>query len=152
MTRLQDIPWVRILAESVAIVASILLAFAVDAWWADRQIQVDVQENLLTHIDDGELRPLLAALPTDYDDVRQFELMDAESTVNHLYPYITTNGSFNQTANTQFSGCPGTGEFLALLEPDYRVIEHRDHSQLHPHVPLDNSSSLDQLSDCLALA
>lgn len=31
-----NIPWARILAESVAIVASILLAFAIDAWWDDR--------------------------------------------------------------------------------------------------------------------
>lgn len=30
------IPWARISAEAVAIVASILLAFAIDAWWQDR--------------------------------------------------------------------------------------------------------------------
>ena len=32
----QNIPWPRIIAESTAIVASILLAFAIDAWWEDR--------------------------------------------------------------------------------------------------------------------
>jgi hypothetical protein len=34
----QRIPWKRISIEAVAIVASILLAFAIDAWWADRQL------------------------------------------------------------------------------------------------------------------
>lgn len=37
MTRYQEIPWLRIGAESVAIVGSILLAFAIEAWWADQQ-------------------------------------------------------------------------------------------------------------------
>lgn len=31
------IPWNRILVEGVAIIASILIAFAIDAWWEDRQ-------------------------------------------------------------------------------------------------------------------
>lgn len=31
------IPWSRIFVESVAIVGSILLAFAIDAWWDDQQ-------------------------------------------------------------------------------------------------------------------
>jgi hypothetical protein len=35
----QKIPWLRIGAESVAIVASILLAFAINAWWEGRQIE-----------------------------------------------------------------------------------------------------------------
>ncbi len=33
----KDIPWSRIFVEGVAIIVSILLAFAIDAWWADRQ-------------------------------------------------------------------------------------------------------------------
>ena len=32
-----NIPWNRILVEGVAIIASILIAFAIDAWWDDRQ-------------------------------------------------------------------------------------------------------------------
>jgi hypothetical protein len=50
--------------------------------------------------------------------------------VNELYAFITTNGSLNQIANTQVSGRPGTGEFLGLPNPNYRVTEYRDHSQL----------------------
>ena len=32
----KNIPWARLTAEGVAIVVSILLAFSIDAWWADR--------------------------------------------------------------------------------------------------------------------
>lgn len=37
MPAASNIAWGRLLAESAAIVVSILLAFAIDAWWADRQ-------------------------------------------------------------------------------------------------------------------
>ncbi len=36
MTNTSDINWKRVIAEGVAIVASILLAFAIDAWWQNR--------------------------------------------------------------------------------------------------------------------
>lgn len=39
MSKLHEIPWPRILAEGVAIVVSILLAFWIQAWWDDRQQQ-----------------------------------------------------------------------------------------------------------------
>ena len=46
MTDSQDIPWKRLFVEAAAIVASILLAFAIDAWWIDRQIRYEEQEIL----------------------------------------------------------------------------------------------------------
>lgn len=49
MSETQKIPWKRISVESAAIVASILLAFAIDAWWENRT-------------DRGEERELLFAL------------------------------------------------------------------------------------------
>lgn len=42
----QNIPWPRILAEGAVIVASILLAFWIDAWWADRQLEQETMEDL----------------------------------------------------------------------------------------------------------
>ena len=39
MTEAQKIPWNRLAVEAAAIVASILLAFAIDAWWADRETE-----------------------------------------------------------------------------------------------------------------
>lgn len=41
------IKWTKLLAESAAIVASILLAFAIDAWWEERKEQRYEQETLL---------------------------------------------------------------------------------------------------------
>ena len=44
MTETQKIPWNRLSVEAAAIVASILLAFAIDAWWGaslERQAELD---------------------------------------------------------------------------------------------------------------
>lgn len=37
MTNARNIPWQRLIAESSAIVVSILFAFSIDAWWTERQ-------------------------------------------------------------------------------------------------------------------
>jgi hypothetical protein len=52
MTKFQSIQWPRIFAEGTAIVASILLAFAIQAWWEDRQQQVDERIVLQSLFDD----------------------------------------------------------------------------------------------------
>jgi hypothetical protein len=46
MTANENIPWKRLSVEAAAIVASILLAFAIDAWWEDRQERVLEQQYL----------------------------------------------------------------------------------------------------------
>jgi len=43
----RHIPWLRILAEGVAIVVSILLAFGVQAWWEQRQVRDEEQQALI---------------------------------------------------------------------------------------------------------
>jgi len=48
MQKIRDILWLRIGAESVVIVASILLAFGIDAWWDQRQETNEAQQILLT--------------------------------------------------------------------------------------------------------
>ncbi len=50
MTETQYVPWKRISVEAAAIVASILLAFAIDAWWAEiqeREFEVETLVALL---------------------------------------------------------------------------------------------------------
>ena len=47
MADLQKIQWRRIAVESVAIVISILFAFAIDAWWEERQERVEETEILV---------------------------------------------------------------------------------------------------------
>jgi hypothetical protein len=43
----QDIPWKRMSVEAAAIVVSILLAFAIDAWWEERLERKDEAEQLV---------------------------------------------------------------------------------------------------------
>lgn len=43
MPEQQDIPWKRLAVEAIAIVGSILLAFAIDAWWEVRQDSAEEQ-------------------------------------------------------------------------------------------------------------
>ena len=46
MSDMREIPWKRLLVEGAAIVASILLAFAIDAWWQDHSDQIRLKEYL----------------------------------------------------------------------------------------------------------
>lgn len=42
----ETIRWKRVLIEGVVIVGSILLAFGIDAWWDERQLRLELLENL----------------------------------------------------------------------------------------------------------
>jgi hypothetical protein len=42
----RHIPWLRVFVEGFVIVGSILLAFAIDAWWTDRQARSREQQQL----------------------------------------------------------------------------------------------------------
>jgi len=44
MLNKQTIPWTRLVAESIAIIGSILAAFAIDAWWQDHEERQDEQQ------------------------------------------------------------------------------------------------------------
>lgn len=57
----QKIQWKRLSAEAVAIVASILFAFAVDAWWDDRQKTGDEQILLQSLLEDLTEKKVLLA-------------------------------------------------------------------------------------------
>jgi len=83
MTDTQNIPWKRISVEAVAIVASILLAFAIDAWWAERQEREFEQETLaaLSEEFQGHQAELLAAR-------RGHEFM--LDSIGHLMAYAKT--------------------------------------------------------------
>ena len=45
-TTAREIPWNRLIVEGLAIIVSILLAFAIDAWWDERNERVEEQEIL----------------------------------------------------------------------------------------------------------
>jgi len=52
MEKRREIPWPRILAEGVAIVVSILLAFSIEAWWQERHERIVEQEYLVAVLSD----------------------------------------------------------------------------------------------------
>ena len=56
----RNIPWARLGFESVLIVVSILVAFAIDSWWSDRQDSTEGQE-LLRQLE-GEFEANVAQL------------------------------------------------------------------------------------------
>jgi hypothetical protein len=58
MATIQDIHWKRVSVEAVAIVASILLAFSIDAWWGERQ-------------EFHETEKMVAALQVDFAQSRE---------------------------------------------------------------------------------
>ena len=123
MIKYQEIPWLRIGAESVAIVVSILLAFAIEAWWQDRNelaieqrslsaLLAEFEENaeLLREARDGYETTYTAAIrllaysdqETDDMDSSEFEqlvsrLISARST--HLesgaYDALIASGELN---------------------------------------------------------
>ena len=74
MTESRTIPWKRIAVEAAAIVASILFAFAIDAWWEDRQQQEAEQVVLQTLLDDLRIKQTLLA------DMNRFNEAIVEST------------------------------------------------------------------------
>jgi hypothetical protein len=65
----KDIPWKRISIEAAAIVASILLAFAIDAWWEESQNQKDIRLSLARLSDN--LKTTLLDLQTDVETLEQ---------------------------------------------------------------------------------
>ena len=47
MAERRNVPWTTVAVEAIAIVVSILLAFAIDAWWTERNERENEQSALL---------------------------------------------------------------------------------------------------------
>jgi hypothetical protein len=82
--RRREIPWPRILAEGTAVVVSILLAFAIDAWWDERKERDDEREVLLALRAEFEANRLDAISAIDHHEdavrrIREFRSMSPAS-------------------------------------------------------------------------
>lgn len=87
MANARDIPWQRLIAESTAIVISILLAFSIDAWWTERQnIAREVRQ--------------LQALIAEFDGNRS--ILDAD--INRLRGLTTNLDNITKTLSTVSEG------------------------------------------------
>ena len=86
MPEQNSLSWKRIFAEGAAIVASILLAFAIDAWWVDRneiERESRILMSLLAEIDQNQ--ELLRQAGDEYkrrymDALKILEYIDASAT------------------------------------------------------------------------
>ena len=70
-----QVPWLRVFAEGVAIVVSILLAFGIQAWWEERQDRAE-EERILVALSDefAANREVLATNRTSHEAQQQAAL------------------------------------------------------------------------------
>jgi hypothetical protein len=112
MTRNEKIPWKRLSVEAAAIVASILLAFAIDAWWDDRQDRESEQLALQTLREDfaasrQELGERIRALENARIRFAEFQSSSPEdieqlqqSTVDQMITGLMTGATFDPFLGT----------------------------------------------------
>ena len=87
MSQDEKIHWERILVEAVAIVASILLAFAIDAWWeyrGEREKEQEILQNLLIEFERNraELDRTLITLIESHNAGKQLLMFVGKSFTN----------------------------------------------------------------------
>lgn len=131
MTR-RDLPWLRIAVEGAVIVASILLAFGIDAWWASRQ-EAQRTHTILIGLRE-EFAEQRAALVADLDrelvrKKRLEGLFQAIASGTQLAPGTVDTLLFDVTYAPTFD--PGSGRLHALIASGevgmIRNPELRDH-------------------------
>jgi hypothetical protein len=103
MREANSIQWKRLSVEAAAIVASILLAFAIDAWWAeqqDRRAEIEILSRL--HKEFTLNRDGIGAMGTQsrvqVASVELFRLLEANS--NRDEPLVIQNALINQSTIT----------------------------------------------------
>ena len=84
MANKREIPWPRVLAEGTAIVVSILLAFAIDAWWDERKDRADEQQILQALKAEFETNRIEAKAVIDHHEasirhIREFKAMPQDT-------------------------------------------------------------------------
>ena len=87
MSNSQQIPWKRISVEAAAIVASILLAFAIEAWWQQHSDEEQEQELLQALLDD------FTSTKEEISDWRNFHIAVESSTKTLLKLAISNDSS-----------------------------------------------------------
>lgn len=111
MANAQEIPWTRLAVEATAIVVSILLAFAIDAWWGDRiELQQEVQALIRLREDFNETARLLEVEKDIH--LRQQAAVDA---MFRLIPVAGDPPNSYQIPDSVLWDMYGTGRFVPPL-------------------------------------
>jgi hypothetical protein len=98
MTEIQNIPWKRLSVEAAAIVASILLAFAIDAWWGDSQRDEAERVVLQTLLEDLRVKKALLG------DMNRFSHAIIESAETLLHVAVGTEQAPSEDAIDRMIG------------------------------------------------
>ena len=143
MTESQEIPWKRIIVEATAIVASILIAFAIDAWWqtrTERIIEVQylqaLQEDLLSSLElldedeavqqrqVGYLNSLLSTdSDTPYSDELRRWIDDGLFNVGTYQPQSSALRDLESSGQTQIIRNPDIRRVLASVRQRMDSLE-----------------------------
>ena len=143
MKESQEIPWKRIIVEATAIVASILIAFAIDAWWQNRTeriIEVQylqaLQEDLLSSLElldedeavqqrqVGYLNSLLSTdSDTPYSDELRRWIDDGLFNVGTYQPQSSALRDLESSGQTQIIRNPDIRRVLASVRQRMDSLE-----------------------------
>jgi len=137
VTNTQNIPWNRIAVEAAAIVGSILLAFAIDAWWDDRQDRA-VEQRILVGLK-SEFEQNLGLIETEFsyrnavvDSI--LKIFDASVAPTSLEPEVLDRliGDLTWWQNIKYS----RGAIDGLLQSGgLSLIENEDLSRVLASIP-----------------
>ncbi len=132
MTETPNIPWKRIAVEAIAIVGSILLAFAIDAWWADRQDRAEEQRIIVGLKSEFEQNLGLIEIELSYrvaviDSI--LKIFDVSVTPSSLEPEVLDEliGDVTWWKNIEYSrgaidGLLQSGRLLLIENEDLRRV------------------------------
>ena len=126
----KNIPWARLGFESVLIVVSILLAFAIERWWSDRQDSIEEQtllRQLKVEFENNASR--LAEKRLQHEEVRSaglrlLSLTSPEATVDELG--IEAIQADLGTLMSLFTYDPGTGALSVVIQSKLDLISSVD--------------------------
>jgi hypothetical protein len=122
------IPWSRVLPESAVIIASILIAFAIDSWWADRQEDIRRNELILELQSDltATLEDLDVAIPAVEKRLSQmFVYFRGISTIDSV-PLADVRSGFLAALDMQDFNATTSSYDSAIASGDIRLVPNVD--------------------------
>ena len=131
MKESQEIPWKRIIVEATAIVASILIAFAIDAWWQNRTERI-IEVQYLQALQQDLLSSLELLDEDEAVQQRQVGYLDSLLLTNSDTPYSDElrrwidDGLFNvgtyQPQSSALRDLESSGQTQIIRNPDIRRV------------------------------
>jgi hypothetical protein len=131
MKESQEIPWKRIIVEATAIVASILIAFAIDAWWQNRTERI-IEVQYLQALQEDLLSSLELLDEDEAVQQRQSGYLDSLLSTNSDTPYSDElrrwidDGLFDvgtyQPQSSALRDLESSGQTQIIRNPDIRRV------------------------------